>query len=308
MPTKATRGKLLGVPPEAVEPKKPKVLIYGPPGVGKTWASLDFPGVYYIDTEGGADLGHYRAKLRASGGVYMGPEQGSLDFDVVIDQLQALATESHEYRTVVIDSASKLWNVALSDEQEALGAKDAFGAYKKVPTRKFSSLVKWLGRIDMNAIVICHQKEQWGLGDKGQREVIGYTFDCQEKLEYDLHLVLRIAKVGASRYAYIGKSRLPSFPEGENFNWSYQEFAHRYGQDVIEKKAVALVLATEEQITELTRLLGIVKVPDDWEPKVFKKEGIEGWPEMNSDKLRIYINMLRDKIQTHNGDIGRPNV
>src|SRR5580698_2908606 len=215
------KGKLLAIPPESVEPRHPKVLIYGPPGVGKTWASLDFPGVYYIDTEGGADLDHYREKLRTSGGAYLGPDQGSLDFDVVIGQMQALATEHHEYRTVVLDSASKLWNTALSDEQEALGEKDAFGAYKKIPTRKFGSMMKWISRLDMNAVLITHQKDLWGLNEKKQREMIGYTFDCQEKLEYELHLVLRIAKEGASRYAHIGKSRLPTFTEGDSFPWSY---------------------------------------------------------------------------------------
>lgn len=292
-------SKLLAVAPETVEPKKPKILIYGPPGVGKTWASLDFPNVYYIDTEGGADLDHYREKLRRSGGAYLGPEQGSLDFDVVISQLQALATESHNFRTVVLDSASKLWNVALSDEQEALGDKDAFGAYKKVPTRKFTGMVKWLNRLDMNGIIICHQKDLWGMNEKKQREVVGYTFDCQEKLEYDLHLVLRIAKIGASRYAYVGKSRLPSFPEGDNFDWSYQTFAERYGRDVIEKAATQLVLATPEQIAEIDRLLGIVKMPDGWQDKIFKAASVEGWDEMDSDKIAKCIDMLKERL---NGD------
>lgn len=289
-------SKLLAVAPDTVEPKKPKVLIYGPPGVGKTWASLDFPSVYYIDTEGGADLDHYRAKLRNSGGAYLGPDQGSLDFDVVIAQIQALATEQHQYRTVVIDSISKLWNVALSDEQEALGVKDAFGAFKKAPTRKFNSLVKWASRLDMNAIFIAHQKDQWGLDDKGQRVMTGYTYDGQEKLEYDLHLVLRIAKVAASRYAYIGKSRLPSFPEHQNFDWSYSEFAQRYGRDVIEKEAERLILATAEQITELHKLLEVVKMPDDWQAKIFKAASVDAWEEIDAAKIDACLKMLKARI------------
>jgi hypothetical protein len=296
--TKSRRPMLLAVAPEAVEPKKPKVLVYGPPGVGKTWASLDFPSVYYIDTEGGADLDHYRNKLRNSGGAYLGPDQGSLDFDVVISQIQALATEQHQYRTVVIDSISKLWNVALSDEQEALGVKDAFGAYKKAPTRKYNSLVKWITRLDMNAIFIAHQKDQWGQDDKGQRVMVGYTYDGQEKLEYDLHLVLRIAKVGTSRYAYIGKSRLPSFPESDNFDWSYREFASRYGQDVIEKGAKRLTLATPDQIEELNRLLAVVKMPDDWQAKIFKAASVDDWSEIDADKMESCIKMLKARISS----------
>lgn len=290
------RSKLLAVAPETVEPKKPKVLIYGPPGAGKTWASLDWPSVYYIDTEGGADLDHYREKLRQAGGAYLGPEQGSLDFDVVIAQIQALATEDHPFRTVVIDSISKLWNTALSDEQEALGSKDAFGAFKKGPTRKFNSLVKWVSRLDMNAIFIAHQKDAWGLDDKGQRAMTGYTYDGQEKLEYDLHLVLRIAKMGNSRYAYIGKSRLPSFPENEVFDWSYQEFATRYGRDVIEKRATTITLASPEQIEELGKLLSVVKMPEDWQSKIFKRANVDSWEEMETDSVDACITMLKKRI------------
>ena len=72
----------------------------------------------------------------------------------------------------------------------------------------------------MNVILIAHEKELWGLNDKNQREVIGKTFDCWDKLEYELDLALRISKIGtgetAKRYANIGKSRLPSFAEGDH--------------------------------------------------------------------------------------------
>jgi DNA polymerase III delta prime subunit len=295
--TKPRRGKLLAVAPETVEPKKPKVLIYGPPGVGKTWASLDFPSVYYIDTEGGADLDHYRQKLRNSGGAYMGPDNGSLDFDVVIGQMQALGEGDHQFRTVVIDSISKLWNNALTDEQESLGIKDVFGAFKKLPTRKFGSLVKWVNRLDLNVIFIAHQKDLWGMNAQGQREQIGYEADAQEKLQYDLHLSLRIAKVSPTRrLAYVGKSRLLGFKEGENFDWSYAEFAERYGRDVIEKEAKPLVLASADQIAEVHRLLTIVKMPDDWQEKVFKKAGVDDWAEMDQDKADACLKMLKERM------------
>jgi KaiC/GvpD/RAD55 family RecA-like ATPase len=107
-------SKLKAVKPKKAEPKKPKILIYGKPGVGKTWQALDFPSVYYIDTEGGADLAHYTDKLERSGGVYLGPDQGSLDFATVLEQVQALATERHDFRTLVIDSISKLYTLEIT--------------------------------------------------------------------------------------------------------------------------------------------------------------------------------------------------
>jgi hypothetical protein len=299
---KPRKSKLLAVTPEEVSPKKPKVLIFGPAGVGKTWSSLDFPSVYYIDTEGGADLSHYREKLRAAGGMYFGPDQGSLDFDTVISQIEALATEQHHYKTVVIDSVTKLFNTAIIAEQERLGDKDAFGASKKGPIKQMARLLRWLNRADMNAIVIAHQKDQWGKDDKGNREVIGMTFDAYEKIEYDLHLVLRIGKLGAGtnskRYAQIGKSRLTGFPEGERFDWSYASFAERYGKDVIEAEAVPVVLASPEQVAEVNRLLAVVKLPDGTVEKWLTKASVESFEEMSTETIAACIAHLNGKIIT----------
>lgn len=290
------RSKLLAVSPDLVEPSKPKVLVYGGPGVGKTWWALSFPSVFYCDTEGGADLNHYREKLKNSGGVYFGPDQGSLDFETVIGQVRALATERHPYKTVVFDSISKLWNVALSEEQERLGDADAFGAFKKQPTRQAARLVNWVNRLDMNAVFIAHRKDLWGKNDKGQREVVGDTFDGHEKLEYDLHLALSVFKTGPTRRARIGKSRLLGFPEGETFEWTYENFAQRYGKDVIEKEVKQIVIATPEQVAEVQRLLGIVKVPDDWADKCFKKAKVESWDEMDSQIIEKVIVSLKEKL------------
>lgn len=298
LPKKKT--KLLAVTPESVEPKKPKVLIFGPPGVGKTWTALDFPNVYYIDTEGGADLTHYRDKLRTAGGMYFGPDQGSLDFDTVIGQVEALATERHEYKTIVFDSITKLFTAAIADEQARLGDKDAFGASKKGPIRQMTRLVRWLNRVDMNVIVISHQKDMWGKDDKGNREVVGMTFDAWEKLEYELHLVLRISKIGAGlnakRFANIGKSRLTGFPEGERFDWSYAEFASRYGKDVIEKEVKQIVLASAEQVAEINRLLEVVKLPDGTTDKWLSKASVDGFEEMDTDTIAKCITFLKEKL------------
>ena len=294
------KSKLLAVTPETIEAKKPKILIYGPPGVGKTWGSLDFPSVYYIDTEGGADLSHYRQKLKAAGGMYFGPDQGSLDFDTVIGQIEALATEEHGYKTVVIDSITKLFNTAITDEQARLGDKDAFGASKKGPVRQMSRLVRWLNRADMNAVIIAHQKDLWGKDEKGNREAIGFTFDAWEKLEYELHLVLRISKIGTGanikRFANTGKSRLVGFPEGEKFDWNYSDFSTRYGKDVIEKAPIPIVLASPEQVAEINRLLGIVVLPPDTQEKWFKKASVDSFDEMDTATIAACISFLTKRM------------
>lgn len=289
------KSKLKAVDPKEAEPSKPKILIYGKPGVGKTWASLDFPGVYYIDTEGGADLQHYTDKLKASGGVYLGPEQGSLDFDTVIAQIQALATESHDFKTVVIDSISKLFSVTISDEAERLGEKDAFGASKKPAIARMRRLVSWLTRVDMNVILIAHEQAEWGVDSKGQRAEIGRTFDCWDKLEYELHLCLNIVKNGPSRAARVRKSRLTGFPDGDSFPWSYNDFAARYGKDAIEKKGQQIVLATPEQIKKIRNLMDVVKLPEGQMDKWLKAANAETLEEIEQCKAQKIIDHINEK-------------
>ena len=298
----ARKSKLVAVAPETVEPKKPKVLIYGAAGVGKTWFSLDFPSVYYIDCEGGAERDHYRNKLKASGGVYLGPEQGSLDFDIVISQVEALATEQHPYKTIVFDSITKLFNTAVTDEQarmEAANKKDEFGASRKPAVRAMGKLLRWINKVDMNVNMIAHEKDLYGLMN-GQREVTGRTFDCWDKLEYELDLTLRVTKIGkgegAQRKAIIGKSRLIGFPEGETFDWSYAEFASRYGNDVIERAVVPVIMATPEQLAEIKNLIEVLNVPAEIQAKWFSKFNAESFEEMDTVTISKVITSCKERL------------
>lgn len=281
--------KLKGVSPETASPSRPKIMIFGPPGVGKTWVSLDFPSVFYIDTEDGANLKHYTDKLKKSGGSYFGVAQGALSFDEVIGQIQALATEKHAYKTVVIDSISKLFSVAIASEAERLGDKNAFGADKKPAIQQMRKMIAWLTRLDMNVIFISHQKSLWGTDSKGQRSEIGVTFDAWEKMEYELHLCLSIFRQGPDYRARVTKTRLAEFEHGGTFEWSYAEFAKRYGKTVIEQETKQIVLATPEQIANVTRLTETINLPEGQVEKWFKAAGVESWAEMDSDRVEKAI-------------------
>lgn len=292
------RSKLGAVPPKAAAPSKPKTLIYGPPGVGKTWASLDFPTVYYIDTEGGANLPHYMAKLEASGGVYLGPEQGALSFDIVLENIRALMTEKHQFRTLVIDSISKLFNTEIANEivrLEQKGKKDEYGANKKPAVSYMRQLVALLTRLDMNVLLISHEKDEY-TGEGGAREVTGKTFDCWDRLEYELHLCLHIRKQGSNRVARVRKSRLLEFPDASILPWSYDEFANRYGRETLERESSPVILASAEQVSEIEELLRLINIPETTVEKWLTKANASHFAEMDTDTIAKCIAFVREKL------------
>jgi hypothetical protein len=292
-------SKLKARAPDAVTPGKCKGLIFGAAGVGKTWFSLEFPAPYYIDTEGGARLVHYQDKLKASHGSYFGQEDGALDFAAVIGQVQALATEKHQYKTLIIDSITKLYQIAISQESERLGDKDAFGASKKPAIANMRKLVNWVSRLDMNVWFISHETNEWGQNPKsGQREEIGKMPDIWDKLAYELDLGLRVIRQGKS-YPAIGivtKSRLTGFPLGETFPLEYAPFAERYGKDYIESAVVTIDLATQEQVAEIVRLADLIKLPAETAEKMLTKAKAETWAELNTKQAADTIKWLNNKI------------
>lgn len=293
------RSRLKAVAPKAVAPPRSKCLVFGKSGVGKTWQALDFPTVFYIDTEGGAKLNHYQDKLEAAGGVYLGPDQGSTDFSLVLDQVRALAEEQHTYRTLVIDSITKLFNDTVAREAERIigaGNKDEFGASKKPAVAAMRRLVSWLTRLDMNVILIAHAKDEYAASSKGERELIGITFDCWDRLEYELDLCVRVEMRGASRVAVVRKSRLEGFATGATLPWSYSEFAERYGRDNLEAAAKALVLATPDQVAELEGLLDAVRMPDGWLGKCMERANAESLSELTAEQIGKLISSVKERI------------
>lgn len=287
--------KLKAKSPEQVKPGKIKAVLFGVSGVGKTTLALSVPAPYYYDVEGGANGPQYRELLRKSGGAYMGPEDGTLSFDVLIEQMQALATEKHGYKTLIVDSLTKLYQTTIACEAERLGDKDAFGASKKPAVAAMRRLVLWASRLDMNIWFICHETAEWGMVN-GQRAEVGRVADVWDKMIYELDLAIQATKRGPQRMAVVKKSRLTAFPDGETFPLDYAEFAARHGRETVEGDAAPLVLAKPEQVAEVRKLLDIVKIAESDIAKGFEKAGVTTWEEMTTEQIGKWQEFLRKKI------------
>lgn len=287
-------SKLKAVKPKETAPKKPAILVYGEAGVGKTFTALDFPKVYYIDSERGATNKEYTDKLHKAGGVYLGIEQGSQNFDEVLEQIRALRSEKHEYKTLVIDSFTKLFNTEIGNEQERLkkaGKKDEFGLSKKPAIAKSRELVGLLSTLDMNVILICHETPNWAEGEQK-----GVKPDAWDKLLYELDLAFHIRKLGGSRKAFIVKSRIASFPEATSIEWSYAEFASRWGKEVMEREQKPVQLATPEQLARVAQLNDTLKTTPEEIDKHLSYGEATKYEDMSTDKIAFVITRLEAKL------------
>lgn len=296
--------KLKAITPQQASKKlaKPKIIVFGKAGVGKTWTALDFPNCYYIDTEGGAKQQDYLDKLKASGGAYFGQDEGSQDFTEVTEQIKALATEKHNFKTLVIDSFSHLQMLEVGKEVEKFmkAKKDltaTYGAEKKPFAAHSRSLVNWLDKLDMNVILICHEKQRY----EG-KEADGFMADGWDKMEYLFNLVLRITKKGGTRYATVEKTRFSNmFAPAEQFEWSYKEFAKKYGANTLEQAAEPTKLATPEQLTEITQLLKQWQtMPEGWVQKVLATTSSDKWEDVPEEKMATTINFIKNKLEENN--------
>lgn len=283
--------------PELVLAAKPKFMISGDSGVGKTFFALDFPKPYLIDTEGGATRKQYQDKLIKSGGVYFGKEEGSQDFDLVLEEVKALATTKHEFKTLIIDSFSHLYLLEAA-EAELQGGSD-FGRDKKEANKPTRQLIRWLEKIPMNVILICHSKTKWAR--KGEKIYeSGTTFDGYDKLEYILDLWIEIPKGGKT--FIIKKSRIESLPQDSSMPLSYEKFAEVYGKDTIEAETKPAELATPVQKKLIIEYIDALNIPTEQVDKWFKKCDIESWDEISRVQMGDLLNFLKEKINKLKGE------
>lgn len=284
---------LRGKKPTLIE-KRLKALFYGPAGVGKTTAAIQFPAPYLIDTERGAENDQYVKLLNNSGGSYF----FTTDPSELISEVRALLSEKHEFKTLIIDPLTIIYNDLLDKAADAVGTD--FGKHKGPADRKIKHLFNLLLRLDMNVIITSHAKPKWERtkDSKGKDTVIesGHTFDCYSKLDYLFDLVFEIQKRGTERVGIVKKTRIESFEEGETFPFNYQTIAKKYGKEILEREAKAEELATAEEIKELKRLIELLKIDEEMIDKLLTKAGAEVLEELPKAIVLKNIQNLKDRI------------
>ncbi len=288
-------AKLRGIKPTEVK-KRLKLLLYGKPGAGKTTAAISFPKPYFVDCERGATNDQYVKLLKERGGAYFFTN----DANELINEIYSLMTEKHDYQTLVIDPLTIIYNQLIDTAVRTIARQEgkeeyhkdvtAFGRDKLVPNRTIKHLCNLLDRLDMSVVVTSHAKAEWANGGATGRDVA----DCFNKLEYIFDLAVEVQKRGADRVGVVRKTRIEGFPEGEVFPFCYDEIANRYGRDTLERNAVPIALASQEQVEEIELLLAERKDGAELSDKWLGKQDAENWHEVGAAEIEKAIHFLKN--------------
>ena len=191
-----------------------------------------------------------------------------------MNEIITLATVEHQYKTVVIDSFSELYNTAAAIAELKVG--NEYARHKKEANKPTRQLMLWLSKLNLTVILICHDKDKWGKDASGVQSVIDTTYDGNDKLKFKLDLWLEMKLQGNTRRARIRKSRLPGFPIKETFDLTFDEFANRYGVDLLNATRETIhQIAGAEQASNLITLCRDAGIPTTTISKWCEKAGVE---------------------------------
>ena len=284
--------------PEANK-KRLKMFVYGEAGVGKTLQALQFPYSYIIDAEKGTDF--YAETINKQKSVVL----QTLNPDEVKEELRELLTTKHNYKTLIIDPITQVYRATQEKwtrifEKYAKNQKDGevqdFGMrYWAKVKGDFKALQRIILALDMNVIVTAHQKDVYGLNFSK----IGVTYDSMKGDDYFFDLIFRITRKDNKRIAETIKERADiganKFPD--SFEWSYGNFCKFYGKEIIEKEATPVIMATDEQVTRIRKLIEVVKLDEETINKWFNKTDVNEWEEMTGETIQKCIDFLEKKIE-----------
>lgn len=245
-------------------PRRVKMLIYGPPGVGKTTFALKFPDPVLVDIDRGAD--HY-GKL-----VKFHVDRECKDWTTLQERTEWLMRNRHPFKTCIIDPISIGWDMAqeywneifLKRNKGGKGFKFEFYDNQLKDWKTVTASWRaWMWRLkiqlDMNIILIARDKEKF-IKKGDEFAISGNTFQGQKDLGFDVDTVLRMFfDDKGNRWGVVVDSkdrthRLPREPFPMDDDLGYEAFKGFFGEESLTREVKTLNFANDQQKSRLTEL------------------------------------------------------
>jgi len=299
--------------PSSPKPKRSKIFLFGPPGSYKTRTMLRLaePGLAVIDTEFGTQ--HY--------GDFNFVYNETIDPDEVMKLVQNLIKNPGKIKTIGIDTfsvyyealVSKYADLFLKREVRSAGHKGEYYTlqprdYQPI-NREASKLVRLLMKCDLNVIVTCQVKDQWG----DNMKVIGSTHDGWKRLPYYFDTPIEIKAHKNSFQAICSKDRSHHLEVGKPYPWGNDEEAYKlisgaFGKDLIggvakktESKAKEKSAAVKDPLIDsdqnlLVKIVALKKelaiIDRDVWMSLLKPHDVVTAKEMSSEQLAKFVTEL----------------
>jgi len=280
--------------PEAPKAERVVALIGGESGSGKSFFVANLRNALIFDTDVGGGLSYADARIKANGSERI--EVGSyLEILTELEKrrkdktLDGITTLAIDHLSTLQQEATIRHNPKMEADYGKAGNKGA-GEWRKI-----RDMVR-LG--EFNLICTSHLKAVWA----NNAPTNSFAPDASKNIEGDMMIVLYLKKPLLGRVSRTNLSTAmvmkwrrdpddarPEIPD--SFPFTIEELVRLHGFN-LDGARHAIPMATEEQVAELVRLLGIVKLEEGTEEAWKKKAKVETWDEMTEAQIVACINYL----------------
>ncbi|MCG3204355.1 MAG: hypothetical protein KCHDKBKB_01070 [Elusimicrobia bacterium] len=268
--------------------KRLKLFLWGDSGVFKTTIALQFPKPALIDLEGSADL---------YGDVFDFGVLKATTFEQATNAIEWLSTKRHDFRTVVIDPFTVLWE-ALQKKWSDLfllrnkGSKGYRHEFYDMQPKDWMTLkaelkefIRKLIALDMNVVVTARQKPQYKEGSF--MVAMGDTFDGEKSLPYLFDTIVHLYIDENGRH--MGKClkdrshKLPTEPfelPKEPLEARYNVFESYFGKQALSRKAKPMSMITPELKTKIEKAISQLGLTSEHVEKRLATYGVEALDDL----------------------------